>query len=147
MKNDKYNINRFIEAQEDDYQIALKEIRNGRKESHWIWYIFPQLKDLGYSPTAKFFGISNIEEAKAYFDNEILRNRLLEITSELLNLKTTNISEVMGYPDDLKLKSSMTLFYLSTNNDLFKRVIDKYYDGEMDDKTVAIINKNNKYIL
>lgn len=144
MKNDKYNINRFIEAQEDDYQIALKEIRNGRKESHWIWYIFPQLKDLGYSPTAKFFGISNIEEAKAYFDNEILRNRLLEITSELLNLKTTNISELMGYPDDLKLKSSMTLFYLSTNNDLFKKVLDKYYDGEMDDKTVAIISKNNK---
>lgn len=144
MKNDKYNINRFIEAQEDDYQIALKEIRNGRKESHWIWYIFPQLKDLGYSPTAKFFGISNIEEAKAYFDNEILRNRLLEITSELLNLKTTNISEVMGYPDDLKLKSSMTLFYLSTNNDLFKKVLDKYYDGETDDKTVAVISKNNK---
>ena len=97
------NLERFIEAQERDYESALKEIKNGKKETHWIWYIFPQLKGLGMSYYADYYGIENLEEAKAYFENEYLRNHLLEITDSLLSIPTHNILEVVDSPDDLKL--------------------------------------------
>lgn len=136
--NDEYNINRFIEAQEEDYEIALSEIRNGRKETHWMWYIFPQITGLGRSGIAQYFEIKSLEEAKAYLNNEVLGIRLIEISNALLELSTSDSIEVFGNIDSLKLKSSMTLFSYVSDNDIFNRVIDKYYNGEKDLNTIRI---------
>ena len=105
-----YHLERFLTAQERDYATALREIRSGRKRSHWIWYIFPQLKDLGYSETANYYGIKDLDEAKAYLSEPTLRTRLIEISEALLSLRMNDPETVMGHPDDLKLRSSMTLF-------------------------------------
>lgn len=134
-----YNLQRFLDAQEYDYSIALKEIKAGMKMSHWMWYIFPQLKELGHSPTAKYYGIENLKEAKEYYKHPVLKERLLEITDSLLQISSNDPTEVMGYPDDLKLKSSMTLFYEVSKNKIFKDVLDKYYNGEMDVLTLDYI--------
>ena len=137
-----YNIDRFKQAQEREYDIALAEIRSGRKESHWIWYIFPQLAALGYSDMAKFYGIQDIGEAKAYIQDPILRGRLLEISEALLALSTSDADEVMGSPDDLKLCSCMTLFReASPEEKVFQRVLDKYYNGEADQNTMALLRQ------
>ncbi len=135
-----YDLSRFLEAQESDYETALAEIRRGRKTTHWIWYIFPQLKDLGSSPNAKYYGIENLSEAKEYLSNEILRERLLEISGALLNLEGDNIKWIMGSAIDArKLLSSMTLFHLAEPTcETFKKVIDKYYSGQLDEKTVSL---------
>jgi uncharacterized protein (DUF1810 family) len=136
-----YDLDRFIKAQENDYQVALSEIRNGKKRSHWIWYIFPQIEGLGYSSTSKYYAIKNLDEAKEYLDNNILGSRLLEISNELLNLSSNNATEIFGKPDDMKLQSSMTLFTMVEDSDLvFQQVLDKFFDGIADDKTVKIIN-------
>lgn len=138
---DKYNLKRFIDAQELDYEMALLEIKSGRKRSHWIWYIFPQLVELGYSSTAKYYGIKNIDEAKAYLNNITLKKHLLEISEELYKIDG-NISNIMGYPDDLKLKSSMTLFSIAdSSNDIYKKILDKFYNGEVDQVTVDLLKK------
>ena len=140
---DKYNLKRFIDAQELDYDMALLEIKSGRKRTHWIWYIFPQLKELGYSSTAKYYGIQNIDEAKAYINNITLKKHLLEITEELYKLDG-NISNIMGYPDDLKLKSSMTLFSIAdSSNDIYKKILDKFYNGEVDQVTKNLLKNKN----
>ncbi len=137
--NNKYNLDRFIIAQERDYQIALMEIKNGHKKSHWMWYIFPQLADLGYSSIAKFYGIKNKEEAVAYLKNDYLKNNLIEISRELYKLND-NINNILGYPDDLKLKSCMTLFnYIDPNIEIFNKIIDKFYNGEKDFNTINIL--------
>ena len=138
------SLERFLDAQKVNYEIALSEIKGGKKYSHWIWYIFPQINGLGYSPTSKYYAIKNKEEAIEYLKHPILSVRLLEITEELLKLDEDNISAIMGYLDDIKLKSSMTLFYLVSGNEVFKAVIDKYFDGELDTKTIAIMNGNLK---
>jgi uncharacterized protein (DUF1810 family) len=104
------NLDRFLKAQEEDYETALSEIRSGYKRSHWIWYIFPQLKGLGFSSTSEYYGINGLSEAKSYMENEILRARMIEISEALLTLETSDAEDVMGYPDNLKLMSSMTLF-------------------------------------
>ena len=136
------NLERFIKAQKQDYERALKEIKNGKKLTHWIWYIFPQIKGLGYSEISKYYGINDLEEAKAYLQNEYLRNNLLEITTALLNLDSNNPTEILGYPDDLKVKSCMTLFnYADQSILIFKKIIDKYYNGEFDNKTIALIKE------
>ena len=133
------NLERFISAQESDYAIALSEIKGGRKRSHWIWYIFPQIQGLGYSSMAQFYAIKDKEEAIAYLKHSILGKRLVEITEALLDLQENNASLIMGYPDDLKLKSSMTLFYVVSAQDIFKKVLDKYFSGELDQKTISIL--------
>ena len=133
------NLERFISAQESDYAIALSEIKGGRKRSHWIWYIFPQIQGLGYSSMAQFYAIKDKEEAIAYLKHPILGKRLVEITEALLDLQENNASLIMGYPDDLKLKSSMTLFYVVSAQDIFKKVLDKYFSGELDQKTISIL--------
>ena len=134
-----YDLSRFLKAQERDYDTALAEIRAGRKTSHWIWYIFPQLGELGFSPTAKFYGIADLDEARAYLANNLLRTRLLEISQALLDLPSRDIEDIMGYPDNLKLCSSMTLFHLAEPTcDVFKKVLDKFFDGKPDEKTVAL---------
>lgn len=136
------NLDRFIKMQEKDYENALKEIKNGKKCTHWIWYIFPQLKGLGLSSTADYYGIEDINEAKEYLANEYLKNNLIEISQALLDLNSNNPTEILGYPDDLKVKSCMTLFYYADKSiEVFKKVIDKFYEGKFDSITIKLINK------
>ena len=134
-----YDLSRFHKAQQGSYETALAEIRSGRKRSHWIGYIFHQLQGLGFSSTAQYYAIENLEEAKAYLADPVLRERLLEISNALLALDSCDPSEVMGYPDDLKLRSSMTLFSLAEPEcTVFRDVLDKFYDGQEDSRTIAL---------
>ena len=133
------SLERFLSAQEHDYEIALSEIRNGRKQIHWMWYIFPQIQGLGYSSMARFYAIKDREEAVTYLNHPVLGKRLVEITEALLNLRENDARKVMGYPDDLKLKSSMTLFYVVSGRAVCKQVLDKEYFGELDEKTVSLL--------
>ena len=137
-------IDRFIKAQEREYDIALSEIKAGKKKNHWIWYIFPQIKGLGQSETAQYYSIQNTDEAKLFLENEYLRHNLIEICSELLKLDTNDPLEVMGFPDNLKLCSSMTLFHLvEPQEEIFKLVLNKYYNGQLDTNTLTIIEREN----
>ncbi|MBQ1546956.1 MAG: DUF1810 domain-containing protein [Lachnospiraceae bacterium] len=137
------DITRFIKEQQADFETALSEIRSGRKRSHWMWYIFPQLKGLGMTSTADYYGIDGIEEAKEYLSDEYLSNNLLTISKALLDLEETDSGIVLGYPDDLKLRSSMTLFYYAADDEelktVFKGVIDKFYHGEFDHRTEEML--------
>ena len=134
------DLSRFLNAQERDYARALSEIRSGRKRSHWMWYIFPQIQGLGFSSTAQYYAIRDLDEAKEYLAHPVLGERLKEISSALLELEGLSASEIFGYPDDLKLRSSMTLFRLADLDcDIFEKVLEKYYDGKPDDRTVNII--------
>ena len=138
MKND---LERFLKAQEKDYEHALNEIKNGRKTGHWIWYIFPQIAGLGFSSTSKYYSIKDKNEAIEYLKNKTLKNRLIEICEALLSLESDDATYVMGYPDDLKLKSSMTLFDEVSDIDVFKKVLDKFYKGEKVEMTISLLNK------
>lgn len=121
--------------------MGFEEIKNGRKQTHWMWYIFPQLKMLGRSSTALYYGIDNLEEAKAYLEHPILGTRLREISSVLLALETNAPLAVMGYPDNLKLCSSMTLFSMATeDNQVFIDVLTKFFDGVADPYTINLLN-------
>ena len=136
------DLSRFIKAQKYDYEQALSEIRAGRKRSHWMWYIFPQIQGLGYSSTAQFYAIQSLQEAKDYLAHPVLGARLKEISSALLEIEGRSAYEIFGYPDDLKLRSSMTLFRMADLNcDIFEKVLEKYYDGEPDDLTVRILQQ------
>ncbi|MCQ2914254.1 MAG: DUF1810 domain-containing protein [Alphaproteobacteria bacterium] len=140
-----YDLDRFKKAQENTFEIALKEIKEGNKKSHWMWFIFPQLKGLGNSALASYYGIENLDEAKAYMKDSKLRNNLIKITKVLLDNTSSDIKSIMGYPDDLKLKSCMTLFfYTGVETGLFKNVIDKFYNGVFDIKTVSLLEKFNE---
>lgn len=136
------NLERFISAQEKNYDTAFVEIKSGRKRSHWMWYIFPQLKELGYSSTAKFYGINNLQEASAFLSDPILGENLLMICEELLKLEGKSAFDIFGNPDDKKLRSCMTLFYSISKDDqsVFMRVIDLYFEGELDCRTLKILN-------
>jgi len=132
-----YDLKRFTDAQQSDYAIALSEIKNGRKRSHWIWYIFPQIQGLGFSSTSKYYAIKDINEAEAYLAHPVLGKRLIEISNELLKLSTNNANAVFGSPDDMKLRSSMTLFASVPNADaVFQKVLDKFFGGEKDQLTL-----------
>jgi uncharacterized protein (DUF1810 family) len=134
------NLKRFIDAQQTDYSVALSEIRNGRKRSHWMWYIFPQIQGLGFSETSQFYSIKSIDEAEQYLAHPVLGQRLIEISNALLGLKTDNANQVFGSPDDMKLKSSMTLFsLLPGTNKVFQLVLDKFFNGLKDDKTLKML--------
>ena len=137
--NENYNLRRFIEAQEGVYPVALRELREGRKRSHWMWYIFPQLKHLGHSYNAKYYGLSGVDEAAAYLAEPVLGQRLREVSTAILNLPTNDAHEVFGGIDSLKLRSSMTLFDLVSPNDVFARVLDKYFNGQRDHRTLTLI--------
>lgn len=143
METDIYNIERFVKAQEGVYPIALRELQEGRKRSHWIWYIFPQLKHLGYSYNAKFYGISGIEEATAYLEQPILGQRLREVSEAILMLPGNDAVAVFGGIDAMKLHSSMTLFDLVSPDDVFARVLDKYFDGRRDSLTNSILARDS----
>lgn len=132
-------LQRFIEAQNDSYDQALKEIRNGRKLTHWIWYIFPQMKGLGFSYNSEYYGIASLQEARDYLENELLRKRLFEITESLLMHKGKDIESIMGDIDALKLKSSMTLFDAVQPGSIFGEVLDEFYGGERCRRTLEKI--------
>jgi uncharacterized protein (DUF1810 family) len=136
------NLERFIDAQERSYQIALSEIKNGKKQSHWMWYIFPQVQGLGFSDTSKFYAIKNIDEAKEFLLHPVLGNRLVNLCNELLKLESDNANSIFGSPDDLKLKSSMTLFSSLNINPVFQMVLDKFFNGTGDNKTLELIGKH-----
>jgi len=136
-----YNLGRFIEAQLATYEGAMLELTRGRKDSHWIWYIFPQIEGLGRSDTAKFYSIKSLEEGRAYLEHPILGPRLIKACEILLSLKDASMDEVMGFPNDLKLLSSMTLFEaLSDSNSIFTKIIELYFDDERDETSLEIIN-------
>ncbi|MBS5603058.1 MAG: DUF1810 domain-containing protein [Enterocloster asparagiformis] len=143
MREDKNldGLERFVQAQADSYARALREIKSGRKTSHWMWYIFPQLSGLGHSQTARYYAIRDRAEAEAYLAHPVLGKRLLEISSELLKLESSDATAVMGWPDDLKLKSSMTLFSLVSREPVFRQVLEKYFRGEEDAYTVQAISR------
>lgn len=139
-----YKLDRFVEAQDGgwcSYKDALAEIKQGQKRSHWIWYIFPQIKGLGHSYNSEFFGISGLDEAKAYLKHELLGYRLREITEALLELDGVSADEVFGFPDNLKVCSCMTLFDLVSPHDIFDDVLDKYYEGKRCEKTLLRLHK------
>ena len=134
------SLNRFIDAQNYMYETALTEIKNGMKMSHWIWFIFPQLRGLGRSDMAYKYGINGIEEAKEYLAHPVLSARLTEISEALLVHKNKDIEYIMGGIDAMKLRSSMTLFALVSEEDsVFHQVLDCFYDGEMDEYTIKLI--------
>lgn len=136
------SLQRFTDAQKADYEIALSEIRSGRKRSHWMWYIFPQIHGLGFSETSKFYALKSVDEAKEYLSHPVLGKRLIEISKALLDLPSVNAHSIFGSPDDVKLKSSMTLFASLPNADrVFQSVLEKFFYGEKDDKTLKIINE------
>ena len=136
------SLDRFLKAQASSYDSALREIRAGRKYSHWIWYIFPQIQGLGFSSTAQYYAIADLDEAKAYLQEPTLRARLLEISEALLGLASNDPTQVMGYPDDLKLRSSMTLFAEAEPEcPVFQQVLDKFYGGRKDERTLQILNR------
>lgn len=134
------DLKRFLDAQENDFERALAEIKRGRKQSHWMWYIFPQIKGLGLSETARFYAIKDRTEAELYLAHPVLGARLIEISEALLEIEGKTANQIFGSPDDVKLKSSMTLFGASDEtNMVFQRVLDKYFYGTKDQRTLDLI--------
>lgn len=142
-----YNLERFRSAQQNYYQTALQEIKAGQKRSHWMWFIFPQIAGLGYSETARYYAIRDMDEAKAYMEDDMLGKNLVEISEALLETESSDAQEVMGWPDNLKLKSSMTLFALAKPEcEVFQKVLDKFFHGEPDQKTVEILRDSSDIV-
>ena len=136
----KEDLQRFIVAQEDDYSVAFRELESGKKRSHWMWYIFPQLSGLGFSSMATHYALKNLQEAEAFLQHPVLGPRLVEITKVLLELQQRDATAIFGSPDDLKLRSSMTLFrQVSKTLPVFQAVLDKFYGGRPDAKTIALL--------
>ena len=139
-----YDLQRFITAQEqsyDGYQQALSEIQQGRKTSHWIWYIFPQIKGLGHSNMSNYYGISCLEEAQEYLSNEVLSARLREISNALLSHKDKTSKEILGDVDSWKVRSCMTLFDAVCPDDIFREVLNQFYGGKRCQRTLGKLNK------
>ena len=136
------DLTRFFTAQETQYAVALAEITKGKKRSHWMWYIFPQIKGLGFSEIAHFYGIMDIQEAKEYLAHPVLGKRLIQISQVLLGLDSNNANSIFGSPDDLKLKSCMTLFASVSSESVFQQVLDKFFGGVKDAKTLQLIDKS-----
>jgi uncharacterized protein (DUF1810 family) len=138
---DPYNLERFVAAQAGAYDTAVAELRNGCKQSHWMWYVFPQLAGLGHSARAQHYGITGLDEARAYLAHPVLGARLQECAAVLEGLGPgLTASSIFGYPDDLKLRSSLTLFARAAGpGSIFGRLLDKYFAGQPDDLTVALL--------
>lgn len=135
-----YDLSRFVEAQEGVYERALAEIRGGRKQSHWMWYIFPQLSGLGFSPTSRRYSIGSLAEAEAFLRHSVLGPRLLACAEAAAAIPGSSAHDVFGSPDDWKLRSSATLFALvSPPGSVFARLLDKYFHGEPDPKTLQLL--------
>lgn len=140
--SDPFLLTRFVTAQDKIYDRALEELKSGRKRSHWMWFVFPQIEGLGFSSTTQYYSIKTLEEARRYLKHPVLGKRLRECTETILALEGLSASSIFGYPDDLKLKSSMTLFAgVAEPKSVFTRVLEKYYQGNPDERTVAILKK------
>lgn len=136
------NLERFVNAQKGDYELALSEIRGGRKYSHWMWYIFPQIAGLGHSSTAQYYAIADLAEAKEYLSHPLLGARLKKISQALLELEETDPVSILGGIDAMKLRSSMTLFHLAAPEEMvFMDVLEKFYNGSLDELTVELSQK------
>jgi len=136
--NDPFDLQRFVDAQDRIYDTVVDELTAGRKRSHWMWFIFPQLRGLGSSPTAVRFAISSVDEARAYLDHELLGARLRECAGLVARIEGRSAEEIFGWPDDMKLRSSMTLFaHAADDNAEFVAVLEKFYGGEEDPATLA----------
>ena len=137
---DRHDLGRFVDAQVTVYERALAEIRAGHKRSHWMWFIFPQYRGLGSSPTSRRYAIGSLEEAEAYIKHPTLGRRLRECAAALLALEGSTASQIFGYPDDLKLRSSATLFErVSPPGSVFEQLLDKYFSGERDSETLRLL--------
>lgn len=136
---DTYNLERFVEAQKSEYDVALREIREGCKRSHWIWFVFPQMASLGFSYNARFYGISCIDEARAYLAHPILGKRLRQITEALLQHKDKDVLSILGAIDTLKVCSCMTLFDVVSTDDVFRQVLETFYEDKRDAQTLALV--------
>ena len=137
---DPYALNRFVRAQEDDYERALSEIRSGRKRSHWMWYIFPQVDGLGSSETSRRYAIKSLAEAEAYLRHPVLGPRLVACAEAAIAIEAKSAFDVFGTPDDLKLQSCATLFAsISPPGSVFHRLLDKYFQGKRDGKTLRLL--------
>jgi uncharacterized protein (DUF1810 family) len=140
--NDPYNLERFVLAQNSVFEQVCDELRNGNKQNHWMWFIFPQISGLGHSPMAKKYAITSLKEAEAYLLHLILGPRLRTCTELVNAVEGRSIEQIFGYPDDLKFRSSMTLFaHASTDTRSFIEALKKYFDGQFDSSTTAILNK------
>ena len=141
--SDRFNLARFVDAQEGVYSTALAELRSGKKRTHWIWFIFPQLDGLGSSAMARRFAIRSLDEARAYLKHPVLGRRLLECCRTLLALPTTSATDVLGYPDDIKLRSSVTLFALVADGQPdFETVLTKFFAGNRDARTLELLGQS-----
>ena len=138
--SDPFNLDRFVQAQEDDYEQALAEIRSGRKRSHWMWYIFPQIDGLGFSSTSRRYAIKSVAEAEAYLSHPVLGPRLVGCAEAVLSVEGRSALEIFGSPDEMKLRSCATLFAsVAPAGSVFDRLIDKYFQGRRDDKTLRLL--------
>jgi uncharacterized protein (DUF1810 family) len=139
---DQFDLQRFVDAQHPVYDTVLAELRGGAKRSHWIWFVFPQLRGLGRSPTAAQYGIASLDEARAYLAHDVLGPRLAECTRLVLAIDGRSVEDIFGWPDNLKVRSSMTLFAHATDDNAdFRGVLDKFYGGEEDPATVERLSQ------
>ena len=140
MEPDKFRLTRFLDAQENSYPTALRELRGGKKRSHWIWYIFPQLKGLGLSSTSEMYGVNGLTEARAYLTNPILRQRLIEATEAMLAHDSLDASTILGELDALKFRSCLTLFSLADPDEpIFAKALERFFDGTLDARTLELL--------
>src|SRR5512140_3138601 len=139
-REDPFDLGRFTRAQQGIYDSVIGELRNGRKRTHWMWFIFPQIEGLGHSPTTRFYSIKSVAEARAYLAHPVLGSRLKESAEAVLSKSGLSATDIFGHPDDWKLQSSMTLFALAAGpGSVFERVIKKYYQGKRDARTLQIL--------
>jgi uncharacterized protein (DUF1810 family) len=140
MSDDPFNLERFVAAQQPVFDTALAELKAGSKRSHWMWFVFPQLRGLGHSPTAQFYGIASLDEARAYLQHDVLGSRLTLCTQTVLESQGHSLHEIFGSPDDLKFRSSMTLFEAAApEEDVFGRALDRMCSGKRDERTLHFV--------
>ena len=138
--DDPYNLKRFVDAQRAEFEQVCAELLAGHKRSHWIWFIFPQMKGLGHSETANYYGIASRQEAEAYLAHPVLGPRLRECTRLVNAIESRPIDQILGYPDDLKFRSSMTLFaFTASDNQIFRDALQKYFAGKPDQRTLDLL--------
>lgn len=145
-RNDPFDLHRFTSAQDRVYDSVLAELSSGQKRSHWMWFIFPQLDGLGHSSTARHYAIKSIEEARQYLHHPILGARLVQCSEAVLAVEGRSVAQIFGYPDDMKLKSSMTLFALVADDphSVFNALLEKYFHGERDERTIQLLERSNR---
>lgn len=140
--DDRFDLERFVKAHAGVYDVALGELRAGRKRSHWMWFVFPQLAGLGSSPTAQAYAIRSLQEARAYLAHPVLGRRLVECVQTVIAVGERSAGDIFGYPDELKFRSSLTLFLLAADGEApFQQALDKYFDGRGDQATVQKLER------